>query len=85
MTVLYTSSNLYAFTLYSEQLCYSLTEHQATYFNSTVDSHFYDNKDILRTCIDDAKNAVDIGQSIYASQISLNNAAYFVNNQDLLF
>lgn len=83
MTVLYTSQDLYAFTLYSEQFYYSLTQQQAQAYPIILP--FFENKNVLRVLIDDAKNAVDIGQSIYNAQTCLDNAALIVNNSQYLF
>jgi len=83
--VLYTKSLEFNFTTYSELFYYNLTQYQTS--NPTVvnDSKFYTNKLKLRTCIDEANQAITVGSDIQSSQAALNRAKYFLDNPTIFY
>jgi hypothetical protein len=83
--VLYSSYNLFCFTLYSEQFYYTLTQLQSTGNRNINDTNYYNNKQQLRIYIDSAKNAVQYASDIYGSQEQLNSAIYMIDNQNKFF
>ncbi len=83
--VLYSSQNVYCFTVYSESFYYSLTQQQAQANSNLADTNYFNNKQQLRIYIDSANNAVLYGSDIIAAQNSLNSAAYMIDNQNYFF
>jgi hypothetical protein len=83
--VLYTSSDTFVFTQYSELFYYYLTQQLAGNYPIIQDDNYYSNKLRLRTEIDSANNAVEIGADILASQSCLDRAAYLISNQSFNF
>lgn len=84
-TALYTSSDTFVFTLYSETFYYSLTQQLAGNYPIIADDNYYSNKLRLRTEIDSANQAIAIGGDIAASQACLERAKQLVDNQSLYF
>lgn len=84
-TVLYTSYNLFCFTLYSNQFYYNLTQLQSTGNLNVNDTVYYTNKEKLKIYIDSANNAVEYASDITGAQQQLNSAAYMIDNQNLYF
>jgi hypothetical protein len=79
--VLYTSSNTFVFTQYSELFYYGLTQQLAGNYPIIADNNYYSNKLLLRVEIDSANQAVSIGGDILASQSCLDRAAYLISKQ----
>src|SRR5574343_414258 len=73
---LYTSYNLFCFTLYSNQFYYTLTQLQSTGNLNVNDTVYYTNKEKLKIFIDSANNAVQYASDIYGSQQQLDSAAF---------
>lgn len=84
-TALYTSSNTFVFTQYSELFYYGLTQELAGNYQIIQDSNYYSNKLLLRVEIDSANQAVSIGGDIKASQECLDRAAYLISKQSFNF
>jgi len=84
-SVLYQSSKIYAFTGYSEQFYYGLTQNQTSSPNIVNDTRYYGNKSKLRDEIDSAIQAIDVGSDIYSAQNCLIRAIYLITNQALYF
>lgn len=84
-STLYTFSDTYVFTLYSEEFYYGLTQELAGNYPIIADDNYYSNKFRLRTEIDSANQAISIGGDIAASQACLDRAKYLVDNQSLFF
>jgi len=84
-TALYTSYNLFCFTLYSNQFYYTLTQLQSTGNLNVNDTVYYTNKEKLKIFIDSANNAVEYASDITGAQQCLNAAAYMIDNQNLFF
>lgn len=84
-TVLYTKTLLFDFTTYSELFYYSLTQYQTANPNIINDTKFYTNKLKLRTCIDEANQAISVGSDIQSSQAALNRAKFFIDNPTIFF
>lgn len=83
--VLYSSTQLCVFTLYSETFYYGLTQNQTSVPDIINDTNYYNNKMILRCSIDEANNATYYGLDIYSAQSALNRAAYLIANQNDFF
>jgi len=83
--VLYTKTQVYCFTLYSEQFYYYLTQQQAAGNANIQDTNYFTNKMKLRVFIDSANNAVLFASDIYGAQESLDSAAYMIDNQNDFF
>lgn len=84
-TVLYTSSNAFAFTAYNETFYYGLTESQVANPNLTASTNWYQTKLNLRVLIDSAKQAIAFASDIVSAQQSLNEATYISTNQAYFF
>ncbi len=83
--VLYTKTQIYSFTLYSEQFLYYLTQQQAGGNANIQDTNYFINKMKLRLFIVSANNAVQYASDIYGAQECLNSAAYMIDNQNDYF
>jgi hypothetical protein len=82
---LYTATEYFSFTGYSEQFYYSLTQNQAGNPNILKDTYYYENKMRLRVYIDSANQAISYASDIAACQNCLNMAQEMVNNENLYF
>lgn len=69
--VLYTSTSLYGFTLNLEQFFYQLTQYESSNPSVMNDRGYYDNKIKLRCAIDEAVNAVLVGNDIQSAQAAI--------------
>lgn len=83
--ILYQTSQIYAFTGYSELFMYQLTQNQTSQPNIVADQNYYNNKTILRSELDAAKSAIATGSDIYSAQSCLNRAIYMINNSQFFF
>lgn len=83
--ILYTKTQMFCFTLYSEQFFYYLTQQAAAGNANIQDTTFYGNKMLLRVYIDSANNAVQYASDIVGAQNSLNSAAFLIDNQNSFF
>lgn len=83
-TILYTLTQLYCYTLYSETFYYGLTQNQTSTPNIVNDTSYYNSKMILRCSIDEANNSV-IFNDIVSSQNALSRALYLITNQNDFF
>lgn len=83
--VLYTKTQIYSFTLYSEQFLYYLTQLQAAGNANVQDTNYFNNKMKLRVFVDAANNAVEFASDIYGAQECLDSAAYMIANQNDYF
>lgn len=84
-TILYTKTVLYDFTLYGLQALFALTQTLSSAPQTMQDQNFWSNKVILRGCIDDADNAVTIGNNQAISQAALDRAAIIIAKQNIYF
>lgn len=84
-TTLYQDGSLRAFTLYAEQYYYQLTQAQTGNPLLTNDGNYYSNKLKLRTHIDEATQAIEVGGDITAAQAALDRAVAMINSQTLFF
>ena len=82
---LYTFQQVYAFTLYSQQFFYYLTQQQAAGNANLQDTNYFTNKSKLFLFITSANNAVQYASDIYAGQECLDSAAFMIENQNLYF
>jgi hypothetical protein len=82
---LYTSSELMLFTLHLEQFYYDLTQTQTGTPRIVEDTRYYDSKIRLRCALDEAANAISIGEDIYSAQAALNRGQFLVDHQTLYF
>jgi hypothetical protein len=83
--VLYDEDNLYCFSLYAEQYLYQLTQAQAGNPRLVNDGDYWQRKVELFALVKSAKNATALGADIYATQLCLDKAASYINNQTLFF
>ena len=83
--VLYTLTNTFVFTLYSEAFYYSLTQNQASIPSIINDKNYYRNKMKLRVEIDSANQAISYGGDLSASQQCLDRAYLLTSNQSLYY
>lgn len=83
--VLYTLTQKFSFTLYSETFYYSLTQLQSASPGIVQDVNYYTNKLILRCSIDEANQAIAYAGDLFSAQSALNRAAYLIQNQNTAF
>lgn len=69
--VLYTKAMIFAATQYAEQFYYGLTQQQSSQPNIVNDQNYFANKSKLRTLIDSATQAINVGNDIYSAQTSI--------------
>lgn len=78
--VLYSSTQLCVYTLYSENFYYGLTQNQTTTPNIVNDINYYFNKMVLRCSIDEANNATLYGIDQFSAQSALDRAQALIDN-----
>jgi hypothetical protein len=83
--VLYSSTNLFSFSMYGIMGSYSLTLDMVAQGNVTNDANYWNNRLKLRMNIDDANNAVTYGANQLVSQSNLNSETYLLANKNLFF
>lgn len=83
--ILYTKTQIYSFTLYSEQFLYYLTQMQAAGNKNLADTNYFTNKMKLRVFVDSANNAVEYASDIFGAQECLDSAALMIDNQNDYF
>ena len=83
--VLYSKTQMFSFTLYTETFYFYLTQQAAAGNANIQDTNFYNNKMLLRVYIDSANNAVQYASDIVGGQNSLNAAANLIDNQNSFF
>lgn len=86
-TPLYTKSQLFAATQFAEQFFYTLTQEQAatTNLNILTDFPYFTNKSMLRTLIDSAVQAIEVGVDIFSAQFCISLYQQLLNNPNLYF
>jgi hypothetical protein len=82
---LYTKAQLLLFTLHLEQFYYDLTQTQSGAPRIVEDTRYYDSKIKLRCSLDEAANAVSIGEDIYSAQAALDRGQFLLDHQTLFF
>jgi hypothetical protein len=82
---LYTDTNYYAFTLFSETFYYGLTQQQTSNPNIIQDTNYYNSKMILRCSIDEANNAIQYASDLVSAQGALDRANFLITNQNDFF
>ena len=85
VTILYTTSQIFAFKNFSEQFYYSLIQDMAANPNIIIDTNFWENLFTLRLQLDNASLAISTGQDIYAAQNCIGQAIYMVQNHQLFW
>jgi hypothetical protein len=83
--MLYSSSQIFDFTGFLEWYFYGLIQQIAANNSILRDNLFTQNLGQLRTLIDSANQAINIGASVYNSQSMILLAQNMVNNQNLFF
>lgn len=83
--VLYTASQIYVFTGYSELFLYQLTQNQTSQPNIVADQNYYNNKMQLRCELDAAVQAIQVGSDIYSAQKLIDRITYMINNSNDYF
>lgn len=86
-TPLYTKSQLFAATQFAEQFYYTLTQEQAatTNLNILTDFPYFTNKSMLRTLIDSAVQAIEVGADIFSAQFCISLYQQLLNNPNNYF
>jgi hypothetical protein len=84
-TILYTKTNTFGFTAYSETFYYGLTQDQVGNPNLSASTNWYQNKMILRVEIDSGNQAISFASDIVSAQSSYNRAMFIVNNSSFFF
>lgn len=88
-TVLYSKATLWPFLLYQQQFLLTLTQSQIAAGLTTpaqlYNSNYYPAKVTVWLAVQDATNAVEIGNNIYDAQSAVNTGMYIVNNPNLLY
>lgn len=84
-TVTYTKTILNGYKAYSEQFAYDLTTYQQSNPKLISNKNFYYSKIQLRCDIDDAVNAIELGNDITNAQAAFNRAKYLIDNPKLFF
>ena len=83
--ILYTSSQIGIFTGFLEWFYYSLTQTLASKPNIANDTEWYYNYSKLRTFIDSATQAIQVGLSVFNAQNMILMGQYLETNQQLFF
>jgi len=83
--VLYTKTVLYDFPTYENYFLYNLTTAQASNPALLNNQNFYLSKVTLRCHVDDAVQAVTLGNDIYSAQASNNRGMFLVNHPKTFF
>lgn len=83
--ILYTSSQIYPFTGYSESYYYGLTQSEATNPGIVQSQTYLEKKSQLRTYIDDATQSISIGNDLGNSEAAILRAQYIIANANLWF
>lgn len=85
--VLYTASNIYAFTGYGQQFYNGLTRAQTSQPNIVNDQNYYTNKGVLGTELNSAVLAISEMNDQFAAQSCIDRYTFMINttNQKLFF
>lgn len=81
----YIYEQVFAFTQYGEDFLYSLTQQQTANPTIVQDTNYYSNKGIVRTEIDSAINAIEIGKDQFSAQNCIARYNAMINNENYLF
>ena len=84
---IYTKSQLFAAVQFAEQFYYNLTQQQAATTNLSIlnDLPYFENKSNLRTFIDSAVQAIEVGIDIFSAQFCISLYQQYLNNPNLYF
>lgn len=82
---LYNASNVYAYTQYAEAYDYSLTQQQQADPSFLNDQQYFQGKSKLRTLIDSANQAINVGKDVFSANISISLYQVMLNNPALYF
>lgn len=82
---LYTKSLIYAFTQYAENFYYQLTQQQQANPIFLNDQNYFQNKSKLRTLIDSALQAINVGNDIFSANISISLYQIMLNSPSIYF
>ncbi len=83
--VIYSLTNYYVFTAYTKQFLYELTTDQASNPPIIQVTDWFSNKALMWTCVDDAENAIALGEDVKKAQLALDIAYNMIVNQDKYF
>ena len=83
--ILYTSSQIYAFTGFSEAYYYGLTQAEASNPGIIQSQTYYQKKSELRTFLDDAPQSINIGNDLGNAQAAILRAQFIIINADKWF
>lgn len=84
-TISYTKTINYVFTNYDYIFLYGLTTRQVSNPTLLQDTSFFNNKLQMIVNLDDAENAVSIGNDLFASQEALDRNYVFIQNESFYF
>lgn len=85
VTVLYSSSQIYAFTNFSELFYYGLTQTESSSPLTVQGENFYRNKELLRLYLDSAKQAIAVGADLYSAQSCIQKAIFMCQQHQIYF
>ena len=83
--VLYQSNANYCFSQYNQQYFYYLVQVQSQTYNIIQDNRYWQNMATYWANIIGAIKAVELGNDIFGSQVSLNRATFMQNNAQNFF
>lgn len=83
--VLYSKTTLFDFEMYGIMGSFALTQALSSKPNTIQDTNYWNNRIILTVNLDDANNAVSVGNNQFISQAALDRATYMLSNQNLYF
>lgn len=83
--IIYSASQIYAFTNFSELFYYQLTQAQTGQPLILVDQDYYKNKMLLRVELNSAKQAIETGLDIFSAQGCISRAVYMCQQHQLFF
>ena len=83
--VLYTKTSTANLDLYDEQFLFNLAANESQQLLLLQDTDYLMNTFKLRLFVDNANNAIEIGNSVYTAQENLNKAQLLIDNEDLYF
>lgn len=87
-SITYTYTNYYVFLAYTRSFLFGLSTDQTTQIfpiNILTSTNFFFNKAIMWSLVEDAEDAIALGQDTFKSQIALDRAFYMITNEDKFF
>ena len=83
--VLYTKTSTANLDLYDEQFLYNLAANESQHLLLLQDTDYLMNTFKLRVFVDNADNAIEIGNNVFTAQANLDKAQLLIDNEDVYF